>query len=69
MTWENYGQWHIDHIIPCSFFDLTNDKQQKMCFNYRNLQPMWSQDNISKNNRITTNILEKTLADLRTNII
>src|ERR1035437_2690014 len=41
MTWENYGQWHIDHIIPCSFFNLLDAQQQKMCFNYRNLQPMW----------------------------
>ena len=53
MTWENYGRWHIDHIIPCSFFDLTDSNQQKMCFNYRNLQPMWKLDNISKCNRFS----------------
>ena len=64
MTWENYGQWHIDHIIPCSFFDLTNDKQQKMCFNYRNLQPLWAKDNISKCNRTSPTEISKMLNEL-----
>lgn len=53
MTWDNYGKWHIDHIIPCSFFNLTDPIQQKMCFNFRNLQPLWATENISKNNKIT----------------
>lgn len=48
MTWENYGSWHIDHIKPCAIFDLTDPKQQKACFNYTNLQPLWAKDNISK---------------------
>ena len=39
--WENYGKngWHIDHIIPCSFFILTDYQEQKFCFHYTNLQP------------------------------
>jgi hypothetical protein len=52
MTWKNYGKWHIDHIIPCSYFDLKDAKQQKICFNFRNLQPLWSNTNISKGNKI-----------------
>jgi hypothetical protein len=54
MTWANYGEndetasWHIDHIIPCAAFDLTNILQQIACFNYRNLQPMWAKENMSK---------------------
>jgi hypothetical protein len=48
MSWENYGDWHIDHIQAISFFDLTDPEQQKLCFNYRNLQPLWAFDNLSK---------------------
>jgi len=48
MSWDNYGEWHIDHIIPCISFDLTNKEQQKMCFHYTNLQPLWAIDNITK---------------------
>jgi hypothetical protein len=25
MSWENYGKWQIDHIIPCAEFDLTDE--------------------------------------------
>jgi len=48
MTWENYGEWHVDHIRPCNSFDLSLDKEQKICFNYTNLQPLWAADNIRK---------------------
>ena len=51
MSWENQGEWHIDHIKPCSLFDLTDPEQQKECFNYKNLQPLWAIDNIKKSNK------------------
>jgi hypothetical protein len=48
MTWDNYGEWHVDHIKPCASFDLSQENQQLECFNYQNLQPLWAKDNISK---------------------
>ena len=53
MTWENYGYngWHIDHIRPCSSFDLSDFGQQKECFNYKNTQPLWAEENMKKGAR------------------
>ena len=52
MSWDNYGDWHIDHIKPCASFDLTDPIQQKACFNYTNLQPLWAEDNLKKSNKL-----------------
>lgn len=53
MSWENYGfyGWHIDHIKPCSKFDLTDPKQQEQCFHYSNLQPLWAIENFKKSDK------------------
>jgi len=48
MSWENYGEWHIDHIRPCASFDLIDPAQQYECFHFSNLQPMWALENIKK---------------------
>jgi len=48
MTWENYGKWHVDHIIPCCSFDLSKEREQRKCFNYANLRPLWAEENRSK---------------------
>jgi hypothetical protein len=49
MTWENHGKiWEIDHIIPCSKFNLTEEKQQKECFHYTNLQPLFKTTKIAE---------------------
>lgn len=51
MFWENYGEWEIDHIRPCASFDLTDIEQQKQCFHYTNLQPLWKNENRTKGDK------------------
>lgn len=53
MTWELFmeGKVHIDHIRPCVSFDLTNPTEQRKCFHYTNLQPLWPEDNSRKGDR------------------
>lgn len=50
MSWENYGKWHIDHIIPVS---LAKDREhlEKLC-HYTNLQPLWAVENLRKSNKL-----------------
>lgn len=49
MTWENHGPvWHIDHIRPIASFDLTDPEQQRICFHWSNLQPLFALDNLRK---------------------
>jgi hypothetical protein len=52
MSWENYGEWHIDHIIPCAAFNLVEEDHQRKCFHYSNLQPLWARDNITKGSKV-----------------
>lgn len=51
MTWENHGEWHIDHIKPCASFNLLDEKEQNACFHYTNLQPLWKTENLSKGSK------------------
>jgi len=55
MSWDKVlsGEIHLDHIKPCASFDLTDPEQQKVCFHYSNLQPLWAKDNLSKGARFT----------------
>jgi hypothetical protein len=50
MTWDNHGEWHIDHIIPISL-GKTEDEVLKLC-HYTNLQPLWKEDNLKKSDKI-----------------
>ena len=48
MSWKNYGDWHIDHKLPCASFNLSIPEEQQSCFHYTNLQPLWAAENVRK---------------------
>jgi hypothetical protein len=52
MTWANQGEWHIDHKIPLSHFDLTDREQLLKACHYTNLQPLWAEENFHKYNKL-----------------
>ena len=59
MTWDNYGQWHIDHVEPLCSFDLTDEVQFKKACNYNNLQPLWTKDHFEKTANDNRNIRKR----------
>lgn len=56
MTWDNYGEWHIDHVIPLSHFNLLDRMEFLEAVNWLNLQPMWAKDNLSKHARLNRGV-------------
>ena len=54
MTWENYGEWRVDHKLPISSFNIQEmgDEEFMKCWSLNNLQPMWGDENIRKSNKI-----------------
>ena len=58
MTWENYGPyWHVDHVYPCSLFDFSQDSERIKCFNWTNLTPLESIENIKKGDRLDIDLI------------
>jgi len=58
MTWENHGiYWHIDHIEPCSSFDLTDYYMLYKCYNWSNLRPIHYLENLSKGDKVDDDLL------------
>lgn len=55
MSWDNYGEWHIDHIVPLSSFNFCSDKDEgfKQCWSLSNLRPLWAEENCRKSDNIT----------------
>jgi len=50
MTWGNYGQWHIDHIIPLKYGTPTVEEMVER-LHYTNTQPLWASENCAKGNK------------------
>lgn len=60
MSWDNYGDyWSIDHVVPVSTFDLTNEEQKYQCWNWTNLYPVKISYNCSKKNKICNVQIQK----------
>ncbi len=52
-SYENHGKvWHIDHVIPVSKFNLLDENEQMIAFNWRNTMPLSCEENLKKNNKI-----------------
>jgi hypothetical protein len=64
MTWENYGEWEFDHIIPWSLFDLTNQAHKEVCLHYLNIQPLWNSANRSKKDELRLDMVSDELAKM-----
>ena len=66
MNWKNYGKyWHIDHVLPISYFNFKKEKAIKKCFNYKNLQPLEAKENIIKGNKVDIELYNKQLKKLK----
>ena len=54
MSWDNYGEWHVDHKLPITHFNIVEmgDDEFIKCWSLDNLQPMWGVENIRKSNKI-----------------
>lgn len=48
MSWDNYGDWHIDHILPMKWFIDEGLTDPKLINALSNLQPLWAEDNVRK---------------------
>lgn len=69
MSWSNWGRgrgkWHLDHIFPVSKFDFDKPEHASACFNYRNYQPLWQDENIRKHNKTSGMTVEAAIAFIR----
>jgi hypothetical protein len=60
MSWNNYGKWHIDHIIPINFFEFNSHKdiEFKICWHIENLRPLWGHENVAKHDKLDYKVIK-----------
>lgn len=59
MSWDNIGEWHIDHVKPVCSYDLSEKQQCEECFHWTNLQPLMKRDNLVKNGKLDHHMIEQ----------
>lgn len=59
MSWDKMSEIHIDHVIPCESYNLTEDSEAFTCFNWKNLRPCWAKENLEKSSHIIPELIEK----------
>jgi len=63
MTMQNYGKtWHVDHVVPCRWFDLANPLHQRACFHHSNMQPEYAEHNVSKMDKVSPEDIKAVMA-------
>lgn len=66
ISWDNYGiYWHLDHVVPIAFFELTNEDERYMCFNWLNIRPLEKTRNISKSDNIVKDYILQHYKELK----
>lgn len=58
MSWDNYGEWHIDHYVPLAYFNADDEKDALIAWHYLNLRPLWAEDNLLKADELPDDYLE-----------
>lgn len=59
MSWDNIGEWHIDHVIPCASYDLTKEEEIQQCFSWKNIRPCWQKENLEKGSLIIPEVVRE----------
>jgi len=59
MSWDNIGEWHIDHVIPCASYDLTKEEDITQCFSWKNIRPCWQKENLEKGSQIIPEVVRE----------
>lgn len=57
MSWETYGKWHLDHVTPCSHYNLQVIEEVKECFNWKNIRPLRAKKNLEKSDKIDIKVI------------
>lgn len=64
MAWNGERGWDIDHVIPIKLFNLQVPFQQRVCFSWTNLRPLWRKDNRIKSSNFECDTVQKHLQQL-----